>query len=346
MALLTVFFCCGIAINKYFFIPVWPLSAICALLAFFALIFLRHKFSSIIIILLIMALGSLFFISRRILPNNHIAKITPYGSQRAVLTGSVSSYPQSQAHYTSFIMEAQQLVLADKDYAVKGRVLVKIFREENIVYGQKLKLKGRISRPYIFAGSKYYREYLKRRGIYTVFAVSKASGVEYLGQAKGNTFQALAFKLRGRANSELFGHIPFTQAALLSAMILGDRSSIPAYLNKMFVQTGTVHMLAISGFNVGIVAVILELALKSFRIKRKARYILLLFVLLFYCVLTGACAPVVRSTIMAAVLLTAYFFKREVGVLHSLGLAAMIILAINPAQLFDIGFQLSFVSIL
>jgi competence protein ComEC len=346
MAILALLYCCGIIFARFIYLPLGALYISSIIFLLLAFVFLRKMISIVLVILLIINLGSLSFLSRRIPPNDHIARITPDEAQDAILTGIVSSYPQPQTNFTSFLVEARQLVLEDEDYKVKGNVLVKIFKEEDVAYGQMLQIKGKISKPYTFGSSQYYREYLKSQGIYTVFAANKLSRLECLGSSKGNVFKALAFKLRHKANSILFKHIPFTQAALLSAMILGDRSSIPGYLNKMFIQTGTVHMLAISGFNVGIVAMILELILRSFRIKRRARHALLLFALLFYCVLTGACAPVVRSTIMAAVFLATYFLKREVSMLHSLSLAAMIILAVNPAELFDVGFQLSFLSIL
>jgi competence protein ComEC len=85
--------------------------------------------------------------------------------------------------------------------------------------------------------------------------------------------------------------------------------------------------------------------LKVARIPRKPRYLLTIIILVIYCILTGANAPVVRATIMAAVLFFSYFLKREDDIYNSLSLAALIILIINPWQLFEISFQLSFLSV-
>ncbi len=345
ISLFTLCFCCGIVLCRCVYLPAGPLYAGLIIVSSSAVIFIKSRLFIILACLLAIGLGSLVFINTRILSGDHIAKITPYDPQEAILTGVVCEYPQAQRGIISFVLSSQRVIIEEKDYKVTGRVMVKAPCGARVAYGQRLRIKGKVSRPYVFGGNKYYREYLKRRGIYTVLNARKVSGIVQLGGYQGNIVKALAFKLRSKAHAALFEHIPFTQAALLSAMILGDRSSIPEHLNKMFIQTGTVHMLAISGFNVGIVALVLELVLKAFRIKRKIRYVLLLCALLFYCLLTGAYAPVVRSSIMAGALLTAYFLKRELNILNSISLAAMLILIAYPAQLLDIGFQLSFLSI-
>ena len=69
-------------------------------------------------------------------------------------------------------------------------------------------------------------------------------------------------------------------------------------------------------------------------------------VIFLYCLMTGATNPVLRATLMAVVFLLAYFLKRDADIYNSLSLAAIFILSFNPLQLFDIGFQLSFASVL
>jgi competence protein ComEC len=101
----------------------------------------------------------------------------------------------------------------------------------------------------------------------------------------------------------------------------------------------------VSGFNVGIVTFIIILLLKLIRLPRKVRLACAIILLILYCLVTGASTPVVRATVMAGVFLLAYLFKREPDIYNSLFLAAIFILAFNPRQLFDIGFQLSFASV-
>jgi len=346
MPILTILFCSGIIIAKYIYIPIFPLLFIAVILLAFSLIFLSRTYSVIFLYLLSAILGGAVFINYRILSPDHIAKVTPYNAQYTRLKGAVCDYPQQKNDYTTFTVEARELILKDKLYKVKGKVLVKIFRKENMQYGQQISLTGNLSKPYAYGKNKRYRDYLKTQGVYSILRVKKGARMEHLGKSQGNLFKALAYKIRNKANTLIFAHMPFTQAAIFSAMILGDRTNILPYLNKMFIQTGTVHMLAISGFNVGITALVLEILLKALRVKRKVRYGIISAALIFYCVLTGANPPVVRSTIMAVILLFAYFFKRELTIGHALSVAALIMLIVNPYQLFDVGFQLSFASII
>ena len=106
------------------------------------------------------------------------------------------------------------------------------------------------------------------------------------------------------------------------------------------------HILAISGFNVGIVAYVIFLFLKIFPLGRRGHYILTILILIVYAVLTGGQPPVVRATIMAVVFLAGFILEREPESINTLSCAALFILLVNPVNLFDVGFQLSFVSVL
>jgi len=141
-------------------------------------------------------------------------------------------------------------------------------------------------------------------------------------------------------------YLPALPASILSAMVLGQKRDIPWLVNNSMVKSGTVHILVVSGFNVGIVAFTINLLLKILRFRRKARIILIAICLLIYCAITGATNPVIRATVMGLVFLAAYLLKREPDIYNSLASAALFILVPNPRQLLDIGFQLSFISVL
>ena len=132
----------------------------------------------------------------------------------------------------------------------------------------------------------------------------------------------------------------------MEGFLLGDRYNIPRHINELFQMAGVVHILAISGFNVGIVAYATFLFLKMFPLGRRWHYILTILLLIAYAVLTGGQPPVVRATIMAAVFLAGFILEREPESINTLACAALLILFVNPVNLFDVGFQLSFVSVL
>jgi len=129
-------------------------------------------------------------------------------------------------------------------------------------------------------------------------------------------------------------------------MLLGEKKYIPPYITDAMVKSGTVHILVVSGFNVGIVTYVMLLLLKLTRLPKIYRFFSTACSLVSYCLITGASTPVVRATVMALVFVAAYWFRREPDLYHSCALAAMFILVINPRQLFDIGFQLSFSSVI
>jgi competence protein ComEC len=112
-----------------------------------------------------------------------------------------------------------------------------------------------------------------------------------------------------------------------------------------FIKTGTVHVIAISGLNIVLIAGIFMFIFKMAGIKRKYSLLLASFFLVFYCFLAGAAAPVVRATIMFVIASLGYVINRESDILNSLAIAAFLILLNSPNELFDPGFQLSFASI-
>jgi competence protein ComEC len=132
----------------------------------------------------------------------------------------------------------------------------------------------------------------------------------------------------------------------MDAMILGERRNIPALINNSMMKSGTVHILVVSGFNVALVTFMIILSLKLARIPKAIRFYIATPLIIIYCLMTGASTPVLRATVMAIVLMSAYLVKREPDIYNSCALAVIFILIINPRQLFDIGFQLSFVSVI
>jgi len=112
------------------------------------------------------------------------------------------------------------------------------------------------------------------------------------------------------------------------------------------VKSGTVHILVVSGFNVGIVVFIIILFLRLLRLPRYWRFLVSLPLIITYCLITGASNPVVRATVMAIVFIASYLIKRDPDICNAICVAALVILLFNPNQLFDAGFQLSFASVI
>lgn len=136
-------------------------------------------------------------------------------------------------------------------------------------------------------------------------------------------------------------------ANFLATALLGDTASMPEDVRNVFSGAGQAHILALSGMHVGIITMtilVMLLPLTILRLRR-ARLTATVIILWAYAVFTGLSPSVVRAVIMATCISGGYILQRHHVSFNSLLMAAILILAVSPTQLFDIGFQMSFVSV-
>jgi len=353
---LCIAFCLGIISAASFKIPFLILYLLIFLSLISSIIFLKQNTKFNILILCVsFFLGATLLKNSQILSNYHIAKLIPYKSDAVFLIGVIDNDPIYQEKNVSFILKAEKLGMNETWLKTCGEVLVKVFSAEDVStldgsknkfsYGDRLFLKGKLYRPFSFSKGFNYRDYLKHQGIYCILSVKKDSIVKELEKNAGNPLKSFSFRIKHRLREVIVKNLSPFSAGILNALILGDRQDLPRYLLDILMNLGTIHIIAISGFNVGIVAFIILLIFKIIKISRKPRYLITMLLLIVYCILTGASAPVVRATVMAVIFLLSYFFEREINIYNSLSLATLIILVVNPWQLFEISFQLSFLSV-
>src|SRR5439155_23236595 len=113
-------------------------------------------------------------------------------------------------------------------------------------------------------------------------------------------------------------------------------------IEEPFQQTGTLHLFAVAGLHVGIVAALLWMLATVARLSRTSAAAFIIPLLLFYAAVTGLHISSVRAAVMSSVLLGGFFFDRKVFVLNSLAAAAFFLLCWDTNELFSVGFQLSF----
>jgi len=341
----AIFFCLGIIAAKCINIPLWCqyFSAWIFLACSILLIKQNVKFN-IFILLTAFFLGAACLKTHQILPDEHIARLI-HKKADIDLIGVIDSDPVHQERSASFILKTERTGKGTHWRKTCGSVLVKVFKKDKFFYGDRLLLRGNIYRPFSFSRGFDYRAYLKNQNIYLILSVGGGSIVKQLGKNAGNPFKSLSLKLKHRFRKAILKDLSVFSAGLLNALILGDRQNLSRSLSDVLMNLGTIHIIAISGFNVGIVVFIILYVLKIIKVPRKPRYALTIVFMIIYCTMTGASPPVVRATIMGIIFLCSYFFEREANVYNSLGVALLIILGINPMQLFQISFQLSFLSV-
>ena len=348
LVILAVFYCLGIILAGLIRINFWVITTLA--IAVFVAVTLWGKKNWIFLSLVLFLALLVGFLSQKnawVLSQCHIRKFVAYkDSSLYCLNGFIASQPEFKNNHLWFILRVRHIQVDKLRYKCCGEVLVKMDFEQELSYGDNLTLMGNLNRPHSFGRNQGYRDFLARQGIYLIMPIQDYRQVIRHNEFRGAGLIRGCFWLRSYLEQVISRHLPALPASILSAMVLGQKRNIPWLVNNSMIKSGTVHILVVSGFNVGIVAFIIDLLLKTLRFPRKARIILIAICLIIYCLITGATNPVIHATVMGLVFLTAYFLKREPDIYSSLVGAALFILVINPRQLFDIGFQLSFISVL
>jgi len=208
-----------------------------------------------------------------------------------------------------------------------------------------------------------YAAYLEALGVDAVGSVSGAGAIEVLDPGRESPLHLLAslieaWRSRVRAAAE---SLPQPGRGLFLSLTIGEQGFLDPDVREWFMTTGTVHILSISGSHLGLIALlsfalvrkaclllpsILLLGLSRWLTATRLAALLTLGPVLAYTVLAGAETATIRSAIMIAVALWTVWLGSPHYLLHALAAAAGLTLVVNPVALFDISFQLSYVSVL
>jgi len=259
----------------------------------------------------------------------------------AQIRGVITSYPEISRTSSTAILRAEGITIDGNLKQIMGKLELRLPPGFHLAYGDLLLLSGDLSSTYS-KDAPVYSTYLARRMIYTRMAFPD---IDLLETNKGNPLVSSMHKIRTRARELLDAYLPTNESSLLTGILLGIDWTIPRYLEDAYRATGTIHIIAISGFNITLIAwQIIHLFRRFFR--PVAAAVLAILAIFYYTLLVGADPAVVRAAVMGSLAIPAYFLGRRVIGIHSLTIAAAIMLAFNPLLLWDIGFQLSFLATL
>ena len=186
-------------------------------------------------------------------------------------------------------------------------------------------------------GTYDYAAHLAREGIYVV-ATTRAESLELLDDPG----PPWSVRVKRESVAAIQAALPPTSAALLAGLLLGDRTELPRDVDDAFRRAGVYHVLAVSGFNVGILAASVWALCRLLRLPHHPSAVIAIVVVIGFALVVGPEPSVLRAVVMAVLVLLASLLDREASVTNSLALAALAILAVRPSDLFDPGFQLSF----
>jgi len=228
--------------------------------------------------------------------------------------------------------------------------------------GQRMLARAFVSRPTALSnpGGFDYRQYLAGKSIWVTGWISSPAHIAtFPAEDEKSLPHGLRFlpeQLRHRINQFLATHLSPGQSSLYKAILTGDRAALSPQTLENFKATGAMHLLAISGLHMGLIALGLG-AVINWLIKRstwllihtsawKTAVYLIMPLLCGYALIAGLQTPVVRSLIMTSVFLLAVLFDRQWHIPTNIAIAAFIILLVNPAALFTVSFQLSFAAVI
>ena len=182
-----------------------------------------------------------------------------------------------------------------------------------------------------------------RRSLTTVSGASIRKAARLPGMPRYTVLAAVE-RIRLTARDLFTARLSPRNAAVASAVILGLRNDLDEETVDLFRQTGTSHLISVSGLHVSLVAIFLFLAIRALHLPHSARALLAAAAILAYVFLAGARAPAIRAAVLFWVLCLSVLFRRKTVLLNSFVISALILLLISPANLFQPGVHLSFLA--
>lgn len=260
----------------------------------------------------------------------------------AEVIGMISRPSEVRDSYVQIVLKVEQVTPEGGEARqVEGQMLARLPAGGEWHYGDQIRLWGLLETPPENEDFSY-KDYLARQQIYSYVPYAGGKLIEH---GKGNPILAWVYSIRERGTALIYTYLPDPEASLLAGIVLGVESGIPYQVEQDFQDTGTTHVIAISGFNITIVAGLFAMIFGRLLGERRGAVAAVVAIGL-YTVLVGGDAPVVRAAIMGGFSLFARQVGRRQHGLNSLAISAGLMMVFNPLLLWDVGFQLSFTATL
>jgi competence protein ComEC len=289
-------------------------------------------------------------------PSSHVVHLA--SNEPRVVEGIIVSRPEATDTGYRLLLDTERLYEGADSKPLTGRLLLYLGEgKPEMLTGDRVRCVTRIKKPRMYGlpGEFDYPGYLAYRDIFATGFVKSGNDVILMEGGADFALQRGVDAIARHLGKFMDAHLPKPENGVLKALLLGDRGSVPRELGNAYTRSGVNHILSISGFHVGIISLFLfnfllimcrasEFLLLHLDLRRTL-LLVTLPVLVFYLFLSGAAPATARSVLTIAVYVVALALQRETDPVNSLLLAALVILGITPAALFDLSFQLSFLAI-
>ena len=268
--------------------------------------------------------------------------------QRVHFSGEMTYQPERGEQWEAGYANGTVRRVENPNLVVDAKLLIRFREPIPLRYGDRIAVEGVLRQPngQRNPGGFDYRSYLTRRGIFGILQLDRGQEVVPTGRS-GFPLLRWTEGLRRRVETVIDRAYRENRihAQVLKGMLLGLRSGLSPDILDAFRNSGSIHILAVSGLHVGLIATVCFFGFSLLRLPRKATDLLTIAAVVLYACLVGFRPSVFRASLMAVIYLVSRIIERDRDPFNLLAFAALVLLLINPAQLWDIGFQLSFAAV-
>ncbi len=279
------------------------------------------------------ALGGLRFafvpVSSDVAQYNNIGGLT--------IEGVVVAEPDVRDTRIDLQVQADTVIRIGGTAPTSGLVLVQAPLTASVHYGDRIAATGILTIP-AASDTFSYADYLARIGVYSVM---RNTAVEIVSSGYGDPIYTALLDLKDQARQHIAASMPEPNAGLLTGILLGDARGLPPEVSNAFSRVGAAHIIAISGFNMAVLSGVIMGLLKRFHVRPGWAALIGLSVIAIYTLFVGATPSVLRAAVMSSMLVLGALIRRKTYVPASLAFVAILLSALNPTLLWDVGFQLS-----
>jgi len=253
------------------------------------------------------------------------------------IEGVVIAEPDARDDRLELRVEAETVTRIGQTLPTNGLVLVQAPSTADVRYGDRITATGLLVMP--GDGDTFsYADFLGRTGVYSLM---RDTAVEVISKGHGDVWYSTLLDLKARAAQVIARAMPEPNAALLTGILLGNDRGLAPEVADAFSRVGASHIIAISGFNMAILSSTVMGLLNWLRIRGRWAALIGISVIVLYTLMVGANATVVRAALMSSMLVFGALIRRKTYVPASIGFVALLLSALNPTILWDVGFQLS-----
>ncbi|SYZ74030.1 membrane hypothetical protein [Candidatus Zixiibacteriota bacterium] len=278
-------------------------------------------------------------------PPGHISHFVD-DNRKYTIYGTIDDWPDLKENRTDIIIRVDSLGRENNLYHTLGRLRLSLGTPSTrFQYGDRIIFEANL---YSLKGNRNgsgfdYRRYLNLRGIFAAAYLPNQFSIQIDPVGRHN-YRRLIGGIRNEIMETFQADLDSNSAALAGGFLIGETKNIAPRIYTLFRDSGTLHLLAVSGSNVALVVLVFSFLLRGSPLGPQKRTIFLLAVIILFSYLAYNQPSVVRAAVMAGLILLGKLFQRRIDYNNIIAATALVILIFRPTELFDVGFQLSFVT--